>query len=169
MLLRWYQHHTRLRGVWGWSHAAQQALQALSVQLLLQLLLWRLQTAHPHATSDLAMAHCACIHLQIASAHLVNTDFNFVALHKYATDNNILQFCTVKCLRTLTGLADLTQMIPPAVTTAALTALRGVRHCRGLRGEQKHRWLTMATVPPLIAFTTPTPCAPSVRNTNPEA
>ena len=72
-------------------------------------------------------------------------------------------------LHTLTALADLTQMIPPAVTVAALAALKGVRHCRGLRGEQKQRWLTMATVAPLIAFTMPTPCAPSVRNTDPAA
>lgn len=72
-------------------------------------------------------------------------------------------------VHTVTGLADLTQMMPPAVTVAALAALKGVRHCSGLRGEQKHRWLTIATVAPLMALTMPTPCAPSVRNTTPEA
>lgn len=72
-------------------------------------------------------------------------------------------------LHTSTGLADLTHTTPPAVTIAALAALKGVRHCKGLKGEQKQRWLTMATVAPLIAFTMPTPCAPSVRNTTPEA
>lgn len=70
---------------------------------------------------------------------------------------------------TLSELADLTHMIPPAVTVAALAALKGVRHCNGFEGEQKQRWLTIATVAPLIAFTMPTPCAPSVRKTTPEA
>ena len=60
-------------------------------------------------------------------------------------------------------------MMPPAVTIAALTALKGVRHCSGLAGEQKKAWLTRAMVAPLIALTMPTPCAPEVRNTVPEA
>ena len=54
-----------------------------------------------------------------------------------------------------------TQATPPSVTTSALAALSGVRHCDGLAGEQNSSPLASDTVAERTAVTRPTPSAPS--------
>lgn len=64
---------------------------------------------------------------------------------------------------TLARVLALTHMMLPAVTMAALAALSGVRHCQGVAAEQNQMPEIRAMTAPLIAFTMPTPNAPSVR------
>lgn len=68
---------------------------------------------------------------------------------------------------TLAKALALTHMMLPIVTTAALVALQGVRHCHGVASVQNHTPAMSATVAPLMAFTMPTPSAPSERYTTP--
>ena len=65
------------------------------------------------------------------------------------------------------GAAAVTQTTPAAVTTSALVALRGVRHCDGATGEQNKAPLARETVAERTAVTRPTPNAPSVLCTRP--
>jgi len=59
------------------------------------------------------------------------------------------------------------QVMPPAVSTAALQADHAFRQLLEAAELQKRAPVSSETVPPLMAFTRATPTAPSVRYTRP--
>ena len=83
----------------------------------------------------------------------------FLALYHY------LYTCLYGFLHTLCVAVN--QVMPPAVSTAALQDDHAFRQLLEAAELQKRAPVSSETVPPLMAFTRATPTAPSVRYTRP--